>query len=156
MLVLRKMTEEEFPEYKENAVANYAADLMRAGDLPEAETKKLAEDAFQTPLSEGVHSLDHYLFSIFESGTNTKVGSLWLGKRKTAARESAFIYDIYLFENFRGKGYGEMTMRLAEAEAIRLGLKSIGLHVFGHNQAAKRLYDKLGFHVTNLMMRKEL
>jgi ribosomal protein S18 acetylase RimI-like enzyme len=35
-------------------------------------------------------------------------------------------------------------------------VRQLGLHVFGHNHGARRLYDSLGFEPTSITMRKPL
>ena len=47
-------------------------------------------------------------------------------------------------------------MRSLEDEVRRLGDSSIGLHVFGHNAPARRLYEKLGYSETHINMVKRL
>jgi len=56
----------------------------------------------------------------------------------------------------RGKGYGKQTMLLIEEKARELGLKSIGLHVFGVNTVARNLYEGLGYEISSLNMQKQL
>jgi ribosomal protein S18 acetylase RimI-like enzyme len=55
-----------------------------------------------------------------------------------------------------GKGYGKKAMLLLEEKVKALGLKNIGLHVFGHNHRAIGLYQSLNYQTTNLVMEKEL
>ena len=43
-----------------------------------------------------------------------------------------------------------------EEEVRRRGLSGIALHVFGHNDGARALYDKLGFRPTNISMFKPI
>jgi ribosomal protein S18 acetylase RimI-like enzyme len=59
-------------------------------------------------------------------------------------------------EKYRGRGYGKQAMLLIEEKARELGLKSIGLHVFGVNQAARNLYEAVGYEITSLNMKKVL
>ena len=47
-------------------------------------------------------------------------------------------------------------MRLLEKEALGLGVSGLSLHVFGYNLAARALYQKLGFEITNINMSKAL
>jgi len=47
-------------------------------------------------------------------------------------------------------------MKEIEIFAKSIGLKSIGLHVFGHNKLARDLYKKLGYVETNINMKKIL
>lgn len=83
------------------------------------------------------------------------VGQLWIQARKTP-KPIAFIYNIEIFPEFRRRGYAEQAMKRLEEEARRLVLEGIRLHVFGHNTAARPLYQKLGYVATNVMMFKGL
>jgi len=47
-------------------------------------------------------------------------------------------------------------MQALEERVRHLGLSTISLHVFGHNHAARALYEKLGYVTTNVMMSKTL
>lgn len=47
-------------------------------------------------------------------------------------------------------------MRLLEDQVRQVGLRRIGLHVFGHNAAAQALYRKVGYEVTNINMAKNV
>jgi ribosomal protein S18 acetylase RimI-like enzyme len=68
----------------------------------------------------------------------------------------AFIYDIIIFEEYRRRGYGEATMLAVEEKVREQGLNSIALHVFGHNHAAKTLYEKIGYEITDINMMKKV
>jgi RimJ/RimL family protein N-acetyltransferase len=65
-------------------------------------------------------------------------------------------YLRYLNPDVRGKGFSKEVMVLLESEVKKQGLSSIGLHVFGHNKTAIRLYEKSGYRVTNQVMMKEI
>ncbi len=47
-------------------------------------------------------------------------------------------------------------MKELEVIAKELGMKKIGLHVFGHNKVARGLYEKLGYEITNINMIKSI
>ena len=47
-------------------------------------------------------------------------------------------------------------MLALEEEARRFGLTALALHVFGHNTAARALYEGIGYQITNINMRKDL
>ena len=53
-----------------------------------------------------------------------------------------------------------MLFRSAFVELERVaregGVHHLGLHVFGHNHGARRLYESLGFEPTSLTLRKTL
>src|SRR5699024_9480957 len=94
---------------------------------------------------------DNYLFTIRDG--HQEIGMIWL-VRKT--RETGVIYDINIWEGVQGKGYVKQAMREVEVIAKEIGLKMIGLHVFGHNNVARHLYEQLGYVETNINMRKSL
>jgi ribosomal protein S18 acetylase RimI-like enzyme len=47
-------------------------------------------------------------------------------------------------------------MKEIESIARTLGLEQIELHVFGHNERAINLYEKLDYKVSNIIMSKKL
>jgi len=55
------------------------------------------------------------------------------------------IYDIILDESSRENGHREKAMELLEIKVKKLGLKYIGLHLFGHNHVARSLYQKMWY-----------
>jgi ribosomal protein S18 acetylase RimI-like enzyme len=58
--------------------------------------------------------------------------------------------------NFAGRGYGRAIAAAAETKCREMRVVSIGLTVFGPNNAAQSLYQHLGFEVTVLQMREHL
>ena len=64
--------------------------------------------------------------------------------------------DIVIDEPYRRRGYGQAAMLALEDSVRSLGLRGIALHVFGHNTAARALYERLGYTVTNINMAKRL
>ena len=81
---------------------------------------------------------------------------IWLARIMQGAKPIMFIYDFRIDEAHRRKGYGEQAMLAAEVQAKALGYDTIALHVFGHNHAARALYEKLGYEITNINMAKKL
>jgi RimJ/RimL family protein N-acetyltransferase len=47
-------------------------------------------------------------------------------------------------------------MTSSAAQARELGADKVELHVFGHNQGARALYEKLGYTPTSIVMVKPL
>ncbi|MBP6584049.1 MAG: GNAT family N-acetyltransferase [Flavobacterium sp.] len=52
----------------------------------------------------------------------------------------AFLDELYIRENARGKGIGKETIAFIQQEAAKLSLKIIYLEVETHNDAAQKLY----------------
>jgi ribosomal protein S18 acetylase RimI-like enzyme len=98
-------------------------------------------------------SPNQYLYTI-EAGAEP-AGHLWVTFDPRTTGNTGFVYDLFVAEPFRRLGVATEAMRLLEVEAARLGARSLALHVFAFNQAARALYQKLGYEITNLRMAKE-
>jgi ribosomal protein S18 acetylase RimI-like enzyme len=107
-------------------------------------------------LPDGVATKDHTLYDIEDEALGSKVGMIWLGRIMQGTKPAMFIYDFVIDEAHRRKGYGEQALLAAEVQAKALGYDTIALHVFGHNHAARALYEKLGYEITNVNMAKKL
>lgn len=61
----------------------------------------------------------------------------------------AFVDELYLTEQARGKGIGKESIAFAQAEAAKLSLKLLYLEVETHNATAQKLYLAAGFSEHN-------
>lgn len=57
------------------------------------------------------------------------------------------INNVAVMPRYRGRGMGSAILRHVFAEAQRLGATRATLEVRASNDAARRLYERLGFHV---------
>ena len=156
MIRLVPMKTTEYQTYLDISIREYAEDKIRAGNWQPAEALERSAQEFHQLLPEGVASRDQYLYDIEDARLGVKVGMIWLARIMQGTHPVMFIYDFRIDEPYRRKGYGEQAMRAAEDQAKTLGLDTIALHVFGHNQAARALYEKLGYEITNINMAKKL
>ena len=154
MSKLVPMTQTEFDAFLEQEIPEYAADNVRAGYWAESESLQKSREAFERLLPQGLQSKDQYLYSIYEG--DEAVGVIWMRAEMERPVKSGLIYDLRVDGKFRGKGYGKQGVYLIEDKARELGLKSIGLHVFGYNTVARNLYEGIGYETTSLNMIKQL
>lgn len=140
---VRPMTAERFAGFAAASEAAFAADLAASGRYSEEDAAVESHRQMQLELPDGVASEGQELFTAEADGD--EVGVLWIGVRSRGGRPHAFILDIEIAEGHRRQGYGRDVMHAAEREARRLGADSIGLHVFGFNTGAIRLYESLGY-----------
>lgn len=91
------------------------------------------------------------VFSIINTSDNKAVGYTSIkGISKIEARAEVGI--AIMDREYRGQGYGTEALRQAVDYAFnQLGLTSLGLTVFSHNQRAIRAYEKVGFRKTKLL-----
>ncbi len=156
MIRLVPMREAEYRVYLELSIREYAEDMVQSGNWQPEEALDRSTQEFAKYLPAGVATKDHYLYEIEDTTLGTKVGMIWLARIMQGAKPIMFIYDFRIDEAQRRKGYGEQALRAAEDQAKALGLDTIALHVFGFNHAARALYEKLGYEITNINMAKKL
>ena len=154
MVSIRPMTEEEFQAFLDRNIPAYAADKVQAGNWTPEEAEQKSREEHDRLLPGGLDSAHQNLYTIDLDGE--QAGDLWLSSDPRLAAGAGFICDLYVAEEFRRQGIASEAMRLLEDEAARLGLKGLSLHVFGENLAARALYEKLGYQITNLVMAKSL
>jgi ribosomal protein S18 acetylase RimI-like enzyme len=148
------MTPAEYEAWLAHLIEDYAAEKVAAGNWTADEALARSAEETKGLLPQGPATPGQHLFSVVAEGEPEPVGVLWFAAM--AARRQAFIYDMEIHPPYRRRGFAEQAMRAAEAEARALGLETIGLHVFGHNHAARALYEKLGYEVTNVNMAKRV
>lgn len=156
MIQLTPMTESEFAEFLDRDIREYAAERTKAGYWSEAEALTRSRREHKALLPDGLKSRYHHLYTIRESETNQAVGVLWLKTDFDTSRASGFIFDLEIHEPYRHKGFASQAMQELENLARGMGLRQLGLHVFSHNQAARALYEKLGYQTASLNMLKDL
>ncbi len=66
----------------------------------------------------------------------------------------AFLDELYIKENFRGKGIGKQTIDFIKEQASNQNVKMIYLEVENHNQNAQKLYLANNFEVHNRKLLK--
>ncbi len=150
---LRKMTAEEYEAWLPDAIAGYAAQHAEAGSRPADRSLEMAEQEFAGLLPDGLGTDQQHLLVATCDGK--RVGILWL-KIPPADEGGAFVFDVEVEPDLRGKGFGRATMLAAESYVRGHGSSQLRLHVFGGNTAARSLYESLGFETTAVMMTKAL
>ncbi|MFH1183595.1 MAG: GNAT family N-acetyltransferase [Chloroflexota bacterium] len=156
MVRLTPMTQEQFAAFLERDIRDYADEQVRAGYWSRPEALRRSRQEHTRLLPDGLRTRDHHLFAIEDAETDQPVGVLWLNSRLVSSRPSGFIYAIEVNEPLRRKGYARQAMLELEEVARGMGLKQLALHVFAHNDAARALYEKLGYGITSLNLSKEL
>ena len=91
-------------------------------------------------MPDGPATRGHFLYSVRDDSLPAEVGILWFALRDSGIGLTLWIYDI-IHEQFRRRGYARRTLELVEDKARELGAKRVELHVFGHNERARTLYD---------------
>lgn len=96
------------------------------------------------------------MYEVRDASTSEKVGTLWFAVRSGAAGRDIWIYDIEILAPFRRMGYAASALGAAERKAAGLGAERVWLHVFGHNAAARALYEGAGYSPSAIVMSKRI
>jgi ribosomal protein S18 acetylase RimI-like enzyme len=148
------MTAEELAMRSAYVVDGFAESLVAASGIPLDEARVEAARRTDELLPHGVHTEGMRVWTAEAAGE--VVGWIWVSLPRRNRPGTAWVYMVEVDEAQRGKGYGRAIMLAAEAELVRLGVPKLGLNVFGHNTGAIRLYESLGFRVTEQQMAKSL
>jgi ribosomal protein S18 acetylase RimI-like enzyme len=147
---LDPMSWDEFDTWSERSVRGFADQQVDAGVLPAPEALAYARRQLGHQLPSGVATPLHLLHTVREQAPGEPVvGHLWMRVRPLSTEVEAFVFDVEVLDQARGRGLGRATMLDAERRARELGATVLRLNVFGHNTPALRLYETLGYGVTS-------
>ncbi|WP_433367578.1 GNAT family N-acetyltransferase [Actinoplanes sp. CA-142083] len=139
------LTPDELEARRPAMAANFARDVVQNfGVDPD---RALGQSAHQISagLPDGVATEGQLLRKAVDGGD--EVGFLWMSMPGTVYPDMAWLSEIEVADGLRGRGYGSRMIEAAEADLSARGVKRIGLHVFGHNVGARRLYQRLGYRI---------
>ena len=152
MVKLVPMEQENFKIFLERGIREYAEDHVRNGNWSAEEALERSRKEFEQLLPDGVNSRDQFLYSIVDETDSIKIGLLWVQVKD----QRAFIYDFFIDEAFRVKGYGKLALIALDKELMSRNVESVALHVFGDNVTAQELYKKMVFQINGIQMKKVL
>lgn len=149
------MSEGQFASYEHDSVLRYAEENIKAGYRTKGDAVQKAKEDHLRLLPSGLATPNNFLLVIQDAPSGQPVGELWF-RIEDGERRIAFIYDLFLKKEFRGKGYGKAAIRALEDLARSKGIEALYLHVFAHNPVAVHLYEGSGFKVKSMNMEKRL
>lgn len=131
-VTLEPMTQKTFDEIYENSIQEYAHEHIKSGDWEAKGAIERARSDFEKLLPYGLATENQDLFSV--NYLDEMIGYCWLHFERIKKKTKCFIYDVHIFDSYRGQGLGEKTMLCIEDYCQKRNIHRIGLHVFGHNE----------------------
>ncbi|WP_220739713.1 GNAT family N-acetyltransferase [Leuconostoc miyukkimchii] len=153
MLKLTVMDTNHFKKYINTAVQEYATEKEAAGTWLKVDALKNAQDTYDRLLPLGLETPHNFFYTILDD--TTIVGYVWFGA-DNENESVAFIFDFEIYAPYQNKGFGSGALDLVTPEAKEKGFTSLGLHVFGSNTRAIHVYEKSGFKITDVKMKKDI
>jgi ribosomal protein S18 acetylase RimI-like enzyme len=142
-------------------VRNYTVETGWTTVLAESERKELDKEKWTKHMLELFNKLSrretNKIF-VAEDENHAFLGYLWVGEGSSMMTElkHGYISDLFVKEEFRGKGIGKMLLEKAQSYCREKRYSRILLMVSVNNETAKRLYDKMGFKAEQTYMAKVL
>jgi GNAT superfamily N-acetyltransferase len=150
------MTDSEYRSWQLELAEAFVAEAIAAGRAmpPDAVQRELEDNAKLLPQGPATPRM---LVLTAEDEDGHHLGRAWVGlDHPRGAVDTAFLYDIEVDEEHRGKGLGKQLLAAVERAVADAGVGSLELNVFGNNTAALTMYASAGFTVTSQQMRKKL
>jgi Acetyltransferases len=145
-LEIRKPNTEELEE-----ISKLSKESMLEATLGEANiSNKQIKKIFKPLLEKGC-----YYIAGLENGK--LIGWIMIGSNEDyfTKQKAGFIYELYIKNEFRRKGYARELMNYALKLFKEEGYDEARLNVYARN-GAKKLYELLGFTPKNMIMNKKL
>ncbi|MFH8367058.1 GNAT family N-acetyltransferase [Streptomyces sp. NPDC018031] len=150
----RPMSEGEYPAWFARERAQFIATVTRTG-VPEDQVTARVDRDYRSLLPDGPGTPGVRLRILAHQGTD--VGTVWISQRNVpSGGGDAYVFAVEVAEEHRGRGHGRSLMLVAERESLAAGARTLGLHVFADNTPAVRLYESLGYRITQRNLFKYL
>jgi GNAT superfamily N-acetyltransferase len=150
VIALRRLREDEYEAWDAAHRAEYGRGLVEHVGMTREQAETKVERDVARVLPDGLATASTYIWAVEEE--DRVVGTVFVGVRDGGA----WLYDITIAADERGKGYGRAAMTALEDEVRALGYDTIGLNVWGGNEVARGLYRSLGWAEEAVHMRKRL
>lgn len=130
---------------------------LDAGLVPDGQSLK----AFSEELKAYNHSKKACTVIVANAADGAPAGYIWAANRGASDElgllpDLAWVYDIQVVPEFRRRGLGRLLLSQAEDWSRQQGYTHLGLHVYGVNHGAIRLYETSGFTTISCYLRKAL
>jgi RimJ/RimL family protein N-acetyltransferase len=156
MVKLIPLSQSEFTGSWKSDIERYASENVKAKYWEKEGAVHRSRLEHKRILPDGLATPGHFLYSIVNPENGNAVGIVWFFLQKRAKPPTCFIYDLFIFEKHRRKGFGTEALEAVEETVSRKNIRSLALHVFNHNRAAKSLYEKAGFIASGISMMKKV
>jgi len=123
------------PFYRDMILAVAIDQIMKDFDLRFAPEGFSTLGQFFLAIMIGSEQIGYFHFSEFPKGSN-----------------SIFGWNFHIFEKYQRKGWGQKSAELAKDFLNKRGYNKIAINVVSDNKAAIKIYNALGFQITQLTM----
>ena len=153
MILLRPLTDAEFPAYAAYFVPDYAADLAANSGLTPLQAHAAAAQDLSQSLPQGPQTPGQILLAI-TNAQDLLQGYLWYELQDNSRR--AFCSTFHILPQFQGLGLASQALAAWQSRVQAEGATTLRLRVAPDNPRARHVYAKAGFQVSGITMTKPL
>jgi ribosomal protein S18 acetylase RimI-like enzyme len=146
----------DFQAWLTQSIPAFALGNVEDGRWTLAESIERSKEAHAALLPQGLQTPGQFFVHLHDALSDECVGTLWWGEAPKGGALEAWVYNIEIEETARRRGFARAALLELEGVVRARGIRQIGLHVFGYNQGARRLYESLAFEPTSITLRKVL
>ena len=120
-------------------------------DSPWNDTEKTPDSIFKNTFRAALQNRELIVLLIIEvDGTPVGFANLMTIFSVWSHGKALILDDLYIKEEYRGKGYGKETMAYIEAYAEKNGYKRVQFQSEHSNPNAKKFYEAIGYTATGM------
>lgn len=137
------MEEAEFGAFVVAQIEEYAAQKERAGVWDASD----ALDRARAELSWLLHETraGHEFLVVEDAAGGRRVADVWVGPPPAPDLEGAWLYQLTVAPEQRGRGWGRAALDALHERLARAAVPRVRLNVFRWNERALRLYRTAGY-----------
>ena len=84
------------------------------------------------------------------------LGYIWAYRISFRDEDRVYVSVVHVSEKCRGQGIGHLLLAAVEAEAREMGVPALYIHAEADNAGAIRLYEREGYRMERVQLRKPL
>lgn len=149
---VRKITVVE-AEKNFHKLAEYYFHNSRACSCMEHFSLSEAEDKIQTMIGH-LRDGSAIVYGCFDD--TELFGYLWAYEIHFREENRIYVSEVHVNHSHRGQGFGTMLLQAVEAEAKERKVPALYIHAEADNTGAIRLYERFGFSMERVQLRKSL
>jgi len=148
------MDNAQFENFREVSCAMYAHVSPYYRDLPYATALELIKNDFNTRIApEGFMTSDQFFLAIMKGAE--QIGYFHFSEFPKGTK-FLFGWNFHIFESYQKKGLGYASAKLAQDFFKDKGYTKIAINVVANNSVAIKIYESLGFQITQFNMEGHL